>query len=150
MSQTLVLIKPDGVQRSLIGTIIQRLEAKGLQINGLKMISVSEDLANRHYEAHAGKPFFSGLVAFITSSPVVALVIEGKNAIEVVRNLMGATNPLEAGQGTIRGDFALDIGRNLIHGSDSPEAAVREIGLFFNPEEILGYARDGSSWVIES
>ena len=150
MSQTLVLIKPDGVQRSLVGNIIHRLETKGLQITGLKMLLVSEELAHYHYEAHKGKPFFNGLVAFITSSPVVALVIEGNNAIEVVRNIMGATNPIEAGQGTIRGDLALDIGRNLIHGSDSAEAAEREIGLFFNNEEILKYSRDGNSWIIES
>ena len=150
MSQTLVLIKPDGVQRSLIGTIIHRLESKGLKISALKMLSVTEDLANRHYEAHRGKPFFPGLVSFITSSPVVALVIEGKNAIEVVRNIMGATDPIEAEQGTIRGDFALDIGRNLIHGSDSAEAAEREINLFFNYEDILKYPREGNSWIIES
>jgi nucleoside-diphosphate kinase len=150
LSQTLVLIKPDGVQRSLIGTIIHRLESKGLEIRALKMLSVTEDLANRHYEAHQGKPFFQGLVSFITSSPVVALVIEGKNAIEVVRNIMGATNPIEAEQGTIRGDFALDIGRNLIHGSDSAEAAEREINLFFNYEDILKYSREGNSWIIES
>lgn len=150
MNQTLVLIKPDGVQRSLIGTIIHRLEAKGLQINALKMLSVSDELANRHYEAHKGKPFFPGLVAFITSSPVVALVVQGNNAIEIVRNAMGTTNPIEAEQGTIRGDFAIDIGRNLVHGSDSAEAAEREISLFFNPEEIVQYNRDVSSWVIES
>ena len=150
LDHTLVLIKPDGVQRGLIGTIITRLEEKGLQVVAMKMLRVTDELARQHYEAHEGKGFFPGLVAFITSTPTVALVAEGRNAIEVVRKLMGETDPLQAAPGTIRGDLALDIGRNLIHGSDSLEAAEREIGLFFSEKELLDYARAVKPWITES
>ena len=150
MERTFVLAKPDAVQRGLAGTIITRLEARGLTIVGLKLLQIDRPLAERHYEAHVGKPFFDGLVAFITSSPVVALVLEGNGAIEVVRQAIGDTAPAKAAPGTIRGDLALDIGRNLVHGSDSPEAAQREIALFFDQAELLHYERSLAPWVIES
>ena len=150
MERTLVLAKPDAVQRGLAGTIIARLEARGLTIVALKLMRIDRPLAERHYEAHVGKPFFDGLVGFITSSPVVAMVLEGNRAIEIVRQTMGDTDPAKATPGTIRGDLALDIGRNLVHGSDSPEAAQREIGLFFESGELLHYDRSLAPWVIES
>lgn len=149
MEKTLVLLKPDAVQRGLVGDLISRLEAKGLKLAAMKLISVDRDLANRHYGEHVGKPFFDGLVDFITSSPVVAIVAEGENAVEVVRRLMGATSPLEAAQGTIRGDLAMSIGMNLVHGSDSLESATREIDLFFEPDEILSYDRTIDRWLYE-
>ncbi len=149
MERTLVLIKPDAVQRGLIGAIISRLEARGLLLVAVKLLTVDEALARRHYEAHVNKPFFPGLVKFITSSPIVAMVWQGKNAVDVVRATMGATDPLKAAPGTIRGDWALDIGRNLIHGSDSPESARREIEIFFRPEEIKEYSRDVDPWITE-
>ena len=148
--QTLVLVKPDGVQRALAGTIISRLEARGLKIVAMKMLQVSRDMAMRHYGVHQGKPFFEGLVEFITSGPVIAMVLEGRSAVEMARNTMGTTDPLQAQPGTIRGDLGLDIGRNLVHGSDSPETAVQEIGSFFSPDEILRYGRDVDRWVTES
>ena len=147
MERTLVLVKPDGVQRGLAGRVISRLEEKGLQLVGMKMVRVSEELAHRHYAAHEGKAFFPGLVEFITSSPIVAVVVEGKGAIEVVRRLMGETDPLKAAPGTIRGDYGLDIGHNLIHGSDSAEAAEREIVLFFSAGEVLDYSRELEPWI---
>ena len=147
--RTLVLLKPDAVQRGLVGNLIARLEARGLKIVALKLLHMDEGMANRHYEAHIGKPFFPGLVAFITSGPLVAMVAQGTEAIDMVRATMGATNPLEAAPGTIRGDMATDIGRNLIHGSDSPEAAEREISLFFEAEEIVDYTRELDPWIIE-
>lgn len=150
VQHTLVLVKPDGMQRGLAGTILSRLEGRGLKIVGLKLLHIDEGLARRHYGAHEGKGFFLPLVQYITSSPVVAAVFEGPNAVEVVRNTMGATNPVQAAPGTIRGDLALEIGRNLIHGSDSPESARHEIALFFAEGEILRYARDVDRWVIES
>ena len=150
MERTLVLAKPDAVQRGLAGTIIARLEARGLKIVALKLVQIDRPLAKRPYEAHVGKPFFDGLVEFITSSPVVAIVLEGNGAIEVVRQTMGDTAPAKATPGTIRGDLALDIGRNLVHGSDSPEAAQREIDLFFDRRELLQYDRSLNSWIIES
>ncbi len=150
MDRTLVLLKPDAVQRALAGEIINRLERRGLKLAAMKMLHVTQELAHRHYEDHVGKPFFDGLVKFITSSPIVAIVVEGENAVEVVRNTMGATSPSDAAPGTIRGDLALTIGANLIHGSDSAESAKREIGLFFSPEEIIDYSRDVDSWIIES
>lgn len=131
MEQTLVLVKPDGVQRKLVGEIISRLERKGFILRAAKMMQIDEELAGRHYAEHQGKPFFPGLVEFISSGPVVAMVWEGENAVAAVRKLMGATDPLEAAPGTIRGDLAAVMSENLIHGSDSPEAAQREIGLFF-------------------
>lgn len=149
MERTLVIVKPDGVQRGLIGTIISRLEQRGLKIVGLKMIQISPELAQKHYAIHIGKPFFEGLIEYITSSPVVVMVVEGNKAIEIVRYTMGATNPVAAAPGTIRADFALEIGRNLVHGSDGPETAKTEIALFFQPEELLDYSRDTDKWIFE-
>ncbi len=149
MERTFVMIKPDGVQRGLIGEIISRLERKGLKIVAMKMLNVSKDLAERHYAEHREKPFFQSLVDYITSGPVVAMVVEGKNAVKVVRTLVGATNPQEALPGTIRGDFGMDIGRNVIHASDSLESAEREISLFFKPEEIVEYKRIDEDWLYE-
>ena len=131
MEQTLVLVKGDGVKRRLIGEIIRRLESKGLDIRALKLMDVSRELAEEHYAEHREKPFFEELVEFITSTPVVAMIVEGEGAIGTVRNLMGATNPANAAPGTIRGDLALSMPDNLVHGSDSPESAERELGLFF-------------------
>jgi nucleoside-diphosphate kinase len=131
MEQTLVLVKPDGVRRRLIGEIVHRIERKGLDVRAMKMMTVSRELAEEHYGEHREKPFFGELVDFITSGPVVAMTVEGEGAVSVVRTLMGATNPAKAAPGTIRGDLALDMGENLIHGSDSPESAERELGLFF-------------------
>ena len=150
MEQTLVLAKPDALQRGLAGTIIARLEARGLKIVALKFIQIDRALAQRHYAAHVEKSFFAGLVEFITSAPVVAMVVEGREAVEVVRRTMGETDPAKAEPGTIRGDLALDIGRNLVHGSDSPEAAQKEIALFFDEAEILNYRRDTDPWITES
>ena len=144
-----MLVKPDGVQRGLIGTVIGRIENKGLKIAGLKLIHVSEELAKEHYGEHVDRPFFGDLVSFITSSPIVALAIEGDNAVAVMRTLMGGTNPQEAAPGTIRGDFGMTIGMNLVHGSDSPESAERELNLFFQKEEVLDYKREIDSWIIE-
>ena len=149
METTLILVKPDGVQRGLVGEVIGRLERKGLRISGLKMIQASEELANKHYGEHVGKPFFDSLVSFITSSPLIALAVEGESAVEVSRNLMGATNPKEAAPGTIRGDYGLTIGMNIIHGSDSLESAARELAIFFENSEILVYERAIDTWIIE-
>ena len=149
MEKTLVLVKPDGVQRGLVGKIISRLENKGFRLAALKLMNVSRKLAEEHYGEHVDKPFFGNLVRFITSSPIVAMAIEGENAVQVVRTTMGLTNPQEASPGTTRGDFALTIGMNLIHGSDSGESAVRELDLFFGPSEILEYSRDVERWIIE-
>ncbi len=145
--QTLVLVKPDGVQRALAGAVISRLESRGLRIVAMKILQVDHEMATRHYGAHVGKPFFDGLVEFITSSPIIAMVLEGSNAIEMVRNTMGATDPLKAQPGTIRGDLAVDIGHNLVHGSDSPGSAAQEIALFFSQDEILSYGRDVDRWI---
>lgn len=139
MQRTLVLIKPDAVQRGLVGEILSRLERKGLKILALKMLHMDEALAKRHYAIHQDKPFFQALVDFITSRPLVAAVFEGDNAVEAVRMLMGETDPLKASPGTIRGDFGLDIGQNLVHGSDTEENAAKEIDLFFSEEELLDY-----------
>ncbi len=149
VERTLVLIKPDGVQRGLVGAIIERLERRGLKIVGLKLVQVSEELARRHYAVHEGKPFFEGLIRYITSAPVVAMVLEGPNAIEITRATMGATHPAQAAPGTIRADYALEIGRNLVHGSDGPETARTEIALWFEPEELIEYERDVDRWVLE-
>ena len=149
MERTLVLVKPDGVQRGLVGKIIGRLENKGFRLVALKLMSVSRKLAEEHYGEHVDKPFFGDLVRFITSSPIVAMAIEGENSVQVVRTTMGLTNPQEAAPGTIRGDFGLTIGMNLIHGSDSGESASRELDLFFEPSEILEYSRDIERWIIE-
>ena len=149
MERTLVLIKPDGVQRQLVGPIITRLEQRGLKIVALKMVQVSQELARKHYAIHEGKPFFEPLIEYITSAPVVAMVIEGPNAIEVTRNTMGATNPVNATPGTIRADYALEIGRNLVHGSDGPETAAAEVALWFDESEILSYEREVDRWILE-
>ena len=149
MEQTLVLVKPDGVQRGLVGEIVGRLERRGLKLVAMKLMQVDEALAHRHYGEHVDRPFFAGLVSFITSGPVVAMAWEANNAVEIVRGTMGVTNPANATPGTIRGDLGVDIGRNLIHGSDSPESAVRELGLFFGPEEILSYSRSNDGWITE-
>lgn len=136
IERTFILVKPDGVKKNLIGNILGRFEAKGLKIVALKLINAPKEVAEVHYAEHKEKPFFGELVDFITSSPLVAAVIEGENAIKAVRQLNGATNPLEAVPGSIRGDYALTIGENIVHGSDSPEAAAREIANWFKPEEI--------------
>jgi nucleoside-diphosphate kinase len=146
--RTLVLIKPDGVQRLLTGRIIGRLEDRGLKIVGLKLVAVSRDLAERHYAVHRDKPFFRGLVEFITSSPLVALVVEGPGAIAVVRAMVGATRPHEAAAGTIRGDLALETAQNLVHASDGPDTATTEIGLWFTPDEIMEYDRAIDRWAL--
>lgn len=150
MQRTLVLVKPDGVQRGLAGEVLSRLERRGLKIVGAKMLQVSQELAHKHYGVHEGKPFFAGLVEFITSSPILALAVEGNDAVAAVRQTMGGTNPLEAAPGTVRGDFGQDIGRNLVHGSDSAKNAQAEIALFFAEDELMTYERDGQRWVTES
>ena len=139
MKRTLVLLKPDALERGLVGEIVSRLEGRGLKIVAMKMIWVDEALAKRHYAVHESKPFFEGLVEFSTSRPIIAAVFEGEDAVAVVRNAMGETDPARAAPGTIRGDLAQDIGRNLVHGSDSEETAVREIDLFFSLAEIFDY-----------
>ena len=146
--RTLVLIKPDAVQRQLTGRILARYEDRGLKILGLKLIPVSRGLAERHYAIHREKPFFAGLVDFITSGPLVAAVLEGPNAITVVRAMNGATRPHEAAPGSIRGDFALETAQNLVHASDSAETADTEIALWFRPDELLEYDRDVDRWVL--
>jgi nucleoside-diphosphate kinase len=149
VERTFVMVKPDGVQRGLVGEIISRLERKGLKIVAIKMLKIPMEMAEKHYEEHKNKPFFSSLISYITSGPVVAMVVEGKNAVKVVRKLVGATNPAEAEPGTIRGDFGLDLGRNVVHASDSITSAEREIRLFFKDDEILNYERDLDAWVYE-
>jgi nucleoside-diphosphate kinase len=147
MEQTLVLVKPDGVQRGLVGNIIQRLERRGLKLAGAKLIQVSDDLARKHYAIHEGKPFYEGLIKYITSSPVMAMVWEGPGAVASVRQTMGATDPLKAAPGTIRHDFALSISRNLTHASDSPENAVNEIALWFAPNEVVDWQLSTYDWL---
>ena len=149
MQRTLVLVKPDGVQRGLVGAIIGRLERRGLKLISLRMMRLTKEVAARHYAEHQGKPFYDGLIAFITSGPVVAMIWEGREAVSVVRSLIGATDPLKAAPGTIRGDLALDLGMNLIHGSDSPERAETEIALFFNKGELHDYERAADRWIRE-
>ena len=149
MERTLVIVKPDGVQRGLAAEILSRFERRGLRIVGLKMLAVSRDLAEQHYAVHRGKFFFPGLVEFITSGPVVAAVIEGPQAIPIVRAMVGATRPAEAAPGTIRGDYAVAGLRNLIHASDAPETAAAELALFFKPEDVVSYRRDIDQWVYE-
>ena len=148
--RTLVIVKPDGVQRGLIGPILTRLESRGLKIVGMKLVSVSQTLAARHYAEHEGKPFYPGLLSYITSGPVVVLAVEGTSAVQMVRNSVGATNPLNAAPGTIRADYALDIGRNLIHASDAVETAERELALWFNEGEIAEWSRETDRWVFEN
>ena len=149
MERTLVLLKPDAVQRGLIGAVIERLERRGLKLVGMKFIQVSLDLAERHYAIHKGKPFYDSLIAYITSSPVVAMVWEGKRAIELVRRSVGSTNPVDADPGTLRAEFAVEIGRNLIHASDGAETAAYELPLWFNESEIVSWARDADKWIRE-
>lgn len=149
MERTLVLVKPDGMQRGLAGEIISRFERRGLRIIGMKLMRIDEALAKRHYGEHEGKPFFAGLVEYITSAPVVAMVLEGTDAVKSARTTMGVTNPAEAAPGSIRGDFALERGRNLVHGSDSPENGIRESELFFKPEELISWTRDTDRWIFE-
>ena len=147
MEKTFLMIKPDGVQRNLIGPIVSRLENKGFKIAGAKLMNVSEDLAKTHYQEHLDKPFFGELVDFITSGPVFAMVLEGENVISTARLVVGSTNPQEAAPGTIRGDFGLTVGKNIIHGSDSPESAEREINLFFDEAEVLDYNLINKDWI---
>jgi nucleoside-diphosphate kinase len=149
VERTLVLVKPDGVQRGLVGDIVGRLERRGLKLVGLKLMRLSGDRAGRHYAEHQGKAFYQGLIGFITSGPIVAMVWQGREAVLVVRSLMGATDPLKALPGTIRGDLALDLGMNVIHGSDSPARARAEIALFFEEGEIHDYERSVERWIRE-
>ena len=147
--QTLVIIKPDAVQRGLIGEIINRFEKKGIKIVAMKLVSVSRELAEKHYAVHKGKSFFEPTVKYITSSPVVVMVLEGINAIEMVRGMMGKTDPQKAAMGTIRGDYGQFIGRNIVHGSDSKKTASFEINLWFEPKEIAEYERIDEQWLLE-
>ncbi len=149
MERTLILVKPDAMQRGLAGEVLSRLERRGLRMVGLRLLQVDEALAKRHYAVHEGKPFFEGLVLYITSSPIIAAVFEGTNAIAAARQTMGATSPVQAAPGTIRGDLALEIGRNLVHGSDSPESAAREIELFFGEGGLIAWERSVDPWVFE-
>jgi nucleoside-diphosphate kinase len=149
VERTFIAIKPDGVQRHLVGEIIRRFEAKGFTLVGLKMMQVSRELAEKHYEVHQGKPFFPGLINFITSAPVIAMVWEGENVVTAARNLIGATNPTTANTGSIRGDFGVSIGRNLIHGSDAIETAKTEIALWFKNEELVDWEPIRQSWLYE-
>lgn len=148
LERTLFLVKPDGMQRGLAGALIGRLEQRGLRIAGMKLMQISRELASRHYGEHEGKPFYNGLIDYITACPVIAVVWEGTNAITAVRQTMGATNPVKAETGTIRADFALELGRNLVHGSDGEASAAREIALFF-PEGVLDTSREIDRWVFE-
>jgi len=149
VERTLIIVKPDGVQRGLTGEIIKRFEQRGLRIIGMKFIQVSRELAEKHYEIHKERPFFSGLVDYIVSSPVVVLALEGTNAIQIARNTIGATRPHEAAAGTIRGDLAMEVGRNLVHGSDSVENGQIEVGNFFNDDELINWERATDSWIFE-
>ncbi len=149
MEQTLILVKPDGVQRGLIGSIISRFEQRGLRLVGMKLMQMSQELAAEHYGVHKERPFFPKLIEYITSGPVVAMVWEGNDAIEAARATIGATNPVESTPGTIRGDFGLEIGRNLVHGSDGPENAKKEVALFFDDAELVSWQRSTDSWIFE-
>ncbi|MBK8021711.1 MAG: nucleoside-diphosphate kinase [Chloroflexi bacterium] len=149
MERTLIIVKPDAVQRGLSGEIIRRFEQRGLKLVGMKFMQVPRELAQKHYAEHEGKPFYEGLVSYITSSPVVVMVLEGKNCIELARNSIGKTKPVEAAPGTIRGDFGVEVGRNLVHGSDSPTSAEREIALWFNTSELFGWVRSTEAWIHE-
>jgi len=149
IERTFVMIKPDAVQRGLVGKIVSRFEQKGIKIVAMKMISVSKEFAEKHYDIHKGKSFFAPTVKYITSSPVVAMVLEGMNVIGMVRSMMGKTNPQDAAMGTIRGDFGQFIGRNIVHGSDGPDTAEFEINLWFKPEELAKYTRIDETWLSE-
>ena len=150
VERTLILIKPDAVQRSLTGEILGRFEKRGLKIVGAKLTQVERSLAEEHYAEHVGKPFLAGLLDFITSSPLLALVFEGERAIELARQTMGATDPGKAAPGSIRADFGLSVGMNLVHGSDGPESAAREIALWFDESELIDYRQATEQWLIES
>ncbi len=150
MDRTLVLVKPDGVQRGLIGEVTARLERRGLRLVGAKFMNVSKDLAETHYAIHKGKPFYEGLIQYITSAPVMAMVWEGPNAIAAVRQTMGATRPTEAAPGSIRHDFALEVGRNLTHASDSVENGEKEVMLWFKPDELVSWQRTVDPWIFEN
>ncbi len=149
MERTFIMLKPDAVQRGLIGAIIARFEGKGCKLVGMKLIQVDRTLAEQHYAEHRGKSFFEPTVAYIMSSPVVAMVWEGKNVVAIARELMGSTNPAVANPGSIRGSYGMDISRNVIHGSDSVASAEREIGLYFSPEQLLSYTKAGEDWLSE-
>jgi nucleoside-diphosphate kinase len=149
VQRTFVAIKPDGVERGLIGEVISRFERRGLKLVGMKFMQVSKEIAETHYGEHKGKPFYEGLVNYITSAPIVAMVWEGKDAAAIARSTIGATNPASAGPGTIRGDFAVEIGRNIVHGSDSPESGKREVGIFFKESELVGWSRTVDKWISE-
>jgi nucleoside-diphosphate kinase len=149
MEKSLIILKPDAVQRGLIGPILTRLEQRGLKFSGLKLMQISQELASKHYSVHQGKPFYNSLVEYITASPVVVLAVQGNDVIKIVRSTVGATKPAEASPGTIRGDFGLEIGRNLIHASDSPENGETEVSLFFQPSELLNWERNTDAWIYE-
>lgn len=149
MERTLILVKPDGVQRALAGEIIARFERRGLKLIGMRFIQMSRELAEKHYAVHKGKPFYEDLVKYITSGPVVAMAWEGKDAVNAARNTIGATNPATAAAGTVRGDFGMEIGRNLVHGSDEPENGIKEVDLFFSKEELVTWDRVTESWIRE-
>jgi nucleoside-diphosphate kinase len=149
VERTLIIVKPDGVQRGLIGQVLGRFEARGFKLAGLKLMQISRELAEQHYAEHRGKPFYEGLVAFITSAPVVVGVLEGPGVVAAARAMMGATNPANAAPGTIRGDYAVAVSFNVIHGSDGLESSQREISLFFDEEELVDYSRVTDGWVVE-
>ncbi|MCW2277062.1 nucleoside-diphosphate kinase [Heliophilum fasciatum] len=149
MERTFLMLKPDAIQRGLIGEVIARLEKKGFQLVAMKFLRLTREMAEKHYEEHVGKPFFPGLVDYITSAPVVAMCWQGKDIVTVSRDLMGATNPAKAAPGTIRGTFAVDIGRNIIHGSDSPASAERELAIYFAPEDFVSWERNNQPWITE-
>lgn len=149
MQRSYVMVKPDGVQRNLVGEVISRMEKRGLKILALKMYTIPEETAMAHYAEHEGKPFFHSLLDFITSGPSVSIVVQGKSAVSVIRTMVGATNPSEAAPGTIRGDFGLDTGRNIVHASDSTESAKREISIHFSESEISEYSRIDEQWLYE-
>jgi nucleoside-diphosphate kinase len=149
LERTLILIKPDGVQRGLVGDVISRFERRGLRLVGMKFMQMSRELAAQHYAEHKGKPFYDGLIRYIISGPIVAMVWEGTQAIKAARETMGKTRPFEAAPGTIRGDLALETGRNIVHGSDGPESALREVNLFFKQEELMAWARSADAWIFE-
>ena len=149
MEKTLVLVKPDGVQRGLIGEVICRLERRGLRLVAAKFMNVSQELAETHYSIHKGKPFYDGLIKYITSAPVMAMVWEGNNAVAAVRQTMGSTKPVEAAPGSIRHDFGLEVGRNITHASDTPENGVKEVELWFQPKEIVSWQREIDRWIFE-
>jgi nucleoside-diphosphate kinase len=149
VERTLIIVKPDAVQRGLSGEIIRRFESRGLRIVGMKFIHMSRELAGRHYAIHQGKPFYDGLIQYITSAPVIVMVLEGTQAVAVARNTIGATKPVDAAAGTIRGDLGLEVGRNLVHGSDSVDNAAKEISLFFSAGELIDWTRDTDRWIFE-